>query len=501
MKSFSKSKLMAHRQCAKRLWLEFHRPDLREDSAASEARFKVGHEVGEIARRIYDPNEKGILLDVGRDGYDAVFRESTALLQSTSPVFEAGFAANGAYAFADVMLPARAKGQKGWRMVEVKSSSEVKDYHRDDAAVQAFAARGAGVPLLSIALAHIDTSWTYPGGGDYAGLLVEHDLTGEAYSREAEVRQWIAGARVVVEQPEEPGIQMGRHCGEPWPCGFAGYCESQAPQVEYPVQWLPRATSKGLRQLFEQGVVDMRDVPDDLLNERQLRVKKHTLSRRRFFDAEGAAKALAGKGLPAYFLDFETIQFAVPIWKGTRPYQQTPFQFSLHRLSRTGKLAHQGFLDLSGSDPSKAFAEALIAACGERGPVFAYNAPFENTRIKELAERYPRLRRELLAIVERVVDLRPVAEKHFYHPNQQGSWSIKKVLPAIAPDLNYEGLDGVQDGGMAMAVYLEAIHPETSAARKAEIEAQLTAYCKLDTYAMVRLWQFFIGESVAVRVT
>ena len=294
-------------------------------------------------------------------------------------------------------------------------------------------------------------------------------------------------------QPDEPDFPMGRQCSDPWPCGFAGYCASEAPRIEYPVQWLPRATSKGLRQLFEEGVTDMRDVPDDLLNERQLRVKAHTLAGQRYFDAAGAKQALSGSGLPAYFLDFETIQFAVPVWKGTRPYQQIPFQFSVHRLSRTGKLEHQGFLDLSGSDPSKAFAEALIAACGERGPVFVYNAPFENTRIKELAERYPRLRRDLLAIVERVVDLRPVAEKHFYHPDQQGSWSIKKVLPAVAPDLKYEDLDGVQDGGMAMAAYLEAIHPETSATRKAQIEAQLTRYCELDTYAMVRLWQFFVG--------
>ena len=199
--------------------------------------------------------------------------------------------------------------------------------------------------------------------------------------------------------------------------------------------------------------------------------------------------------LPALFLDFETIQFAVPIWKGTRPYQQIPFQFSLHRLGRNGTLEPQSFLDLSGHDPSKGFAEALISACGERGPVFVYNAGFETARIRELAERFPRLKRSLLAINERVVDLLPVARDRYYHPSQQGSWSIKKVLPVVAPDLSYSDLDGVQDGGMAMKAFMEATANQTAAARKAQIKQQLLDYCALDTLAMVRLWQFFSGRT------
>ena len=168
----------------------------------------------------------------------------------------------------------------------------------------------------------------------------------------------------------------------------------------------------------------------------------------------------------------------------------------MHRLSRTGKLEQQAFLDLSGKDPSKAFAEALLAACGERGPIFVYNAGFETARIRELAERFPRLATQLLALNERVVDLLPVARDHYYHPSQRGSWSIKAVLPALCPDLNYADLKGVQDGGMAMEVFLEALSPQASATRKAEIERQLLDYCALDTYAMVRLWSAFTGKAV-----
>ncbi len=237
----------------------------------------------------------------------------------------------------------------------------------------------------------------------------------------------------------------------------------------------------------------MRDVPDDYLNDVQRRVKSHTLSGQPYFDSQGAAAELAQHALPAYFLDFETIQFAVPIWKGTRPYSQIPFQFSLHRLSESGELQHRDFLDLSGEDPSLAFAEALIAACDQSGPVYVYNAGFETARVKELAVRFPNLKTALHAINARVVDLLPIARRHFYHPSQQGSWSIKAVLPAIADDLRYDTLSGVQDGTMAMSAYLEAIKASCTGERNIQIRGQLLNYCRLDTLALVRVWQHFSG--------
>lgn len=499
MRTLSKSKLLAFRQCPRRLWLEIHRPKLRDDSAATQASFTVGHQVGDIARQLYDPKGKGVLIDPQADGFEAAFARTQALLQSAQPIFEAGFRAEGALALADVMLPIKKNGKKTWRMVEVKSSTSVKDYHRDDAAVQAFVARTSGVPLSGIALAHIDSDWTYPGAGDYAGLLRENDLTEEAFGRGDEVRSWIAEAQQIVAKRKEPAVKTGKRCGDPYACGFLAHCQSLEPQAEQPIRWLPGHLSKGLQAHIDaHGLTELRDVPDELLNDKQQRVKAVTLSGKPNFDQKAAAKALAAHKLPAYFLDFETIQFAVPIWKDTRPYQQIPFQFSVHRLSRTDKLEQQAFLDLSGADPSKAFTDALIAACGARGPIFVYNAGFETARIRELSERFPRLAKPLLALNERVVDLLPVARAHYYHPSQQGSWSIKAVLPALCPELNYGDLDGVQDGSMAMDAFLEALAPQTSQTRKAEIEQQLLAYCALDTYAMVRLWSIFSGSALKV---
>jgi hypothetical protein len=380
-------------------------------------------------------------------------------------------------------------------MVEVKSSTQVKKYHRDDAALQAYVAQQAGVPLASIALAHIDGNWVYSGDGNYQGLLTEQDLSHEAFARGSEVAVWIGEAQAVSQQVVEPERRTGRHCSEPYACGFLDYCESREPRAEYPARWLPRVQAKALKDwIDQQRAADMRDVPDNLLSQLQLRVKTHTLSGQVYFDAAGAAADLSPYSLPAYFLDFETIQFAVPIWRGTRPYQQIPFQFSVHRLSDAFVLEHQSFLDLSGADPSQAFAESLVRCCEVVGPVFVYNAGFERARIRELARRFPDLQGPLLAINARIVDLLPIAQQRYYHPSQRGSWSIKKVLPAVAPDLHYQALDGVQDGAMAMSAYLEATHLATMRERKQQIEQELLAYCSLDTYAMVRLWQFFAGR-------
>lgn len=495
MRNFSKSKLLALRQCPKRLWLEINQPELREDSSATQASFQIGHQVGDIAQRLYDPQGRGALIDVQREGFDAAFARTTELIHSSdAPIFEAGFCAAGALAFADVMLPVRRDGKTAWRMVEVKSSTCVKDYHRDDAAVQAFLARSAGVPLQAIALAHIDSTWVYPGGGDYRGLLVEHDLTEEAFSRASEVQTWIQDARQVLASKTPPATEIGVQCNQPYACGFQAHCGQDAVQPVHPVHWLPYIGAKA-QALADQGITELAEVPDEMLNERQLRVKTHTLANSVFFDAAGAAADLAAHALPAYFLDFETAQFAVPLWAGTRPYQQNCFQFSLHKLSRSGALTHHEFLDTSGADPAMPFAQALIAACGKRGPVFVYNAGFEITRMRELAQRHPAFASGLMAIIDRVVDLLPIARERYYHPSQEGSWSIKKVLPAVVPELSYDDLDGVQDGGMAMEAFSEAIHPDTTPERKNQLTRQLLAYCQLDTYAMVRLWQVFAGRS------
>lgn len=495
MRNLSKSKIIAFRQCPKRLWLELHRPDLRDDSA-SEMVFAIGNQVGDIARQIYDTEGNGKLIDVSEIGWDAAYSETSAWLSGTAaPLFEAAIRIEGALALADVMLPEPGDNGLRWHMLEVKSSTGVKDYHLEDLAVQTYIASKAGIDLASASLAHVDNSFVYPGGGDYRGLLKAVDLTDEVRVMAGEVATWIAEAQEVAALKDEPEIETGPHCSDPFGCPFLHHCNRGKPIFDFPLSSLYRLGDRKLEELEELGHDDLRDVPDEHLSPVNRLIKSQSLSGEAWFDAEGAAADLAPHTGTAYFLDFETIGFGVPIWKGTRPYQQLPFQFSLHIVTPDGEMGHKEFLDLSGDDPSEAFARSLIESCGTAGPVFVYNAGFENGVMRSLAERFPLLSPGLLAIIDRVVDLLPIARNRYYHPNQHGSWSIKAVLPAVCPDLTYDSLEGVQDGMAAQGAFLEAMAPETTPERKVEIERQLLAYCELDTLAMVRLWEFFRGRN------
>lgn len=493
MPNLSKSKILAYRQCPKRLWLEIHKPELRDDSA-SEVVFAIGNRVGEVARQVFDPHGNGAFIDIGVLGHaEAIRQSSTLLTEGTGPVFEAGITASGALAYADVMLPDRSDGTLRWRMIEVKSSAGVKDYHRDDIAVQSFIAAEAGVPLASISVAHINSEFIYFGGERYEGLFEVVDLTEETVDRHDEVREWLTLAHEIANQPEEPAIETGNHCSNPFTCGFCDYCNRDKIWPEYPLGSLPRLQANRRAAIEETGVDDLRDAPDELLNAIQKRVKESSVTGEVYFNEEAAAAELGIYGFPAYFLDFETIAFAVPTWEGTRPYQQIPFQFSLHIMHGDGSMEHHGFLDLTGVNPSQACAVELIRLCGTQGPIFAYNAGFESRVIRELAERFSDLAPHLNAIASRLVDLLPIARRHYYHPSQHGSWSIKAVLPALCPELSYDSLEGVQDGNMAQTAYQEAIALGTSPGRKEQLRQQLHEYCKLDTLAMVRIWEAFRG--------
>jgi len=512
----SKSKLVAFRLCPKRLWLAVNRPSLREVSDATARNFDAGHQVGAVARRVYDARERGTLVDIDDLGFAGALRRSRALLgaKSPQPVFEAGFAAAGVLAFADVMLPATRprsgmppERSTSWRMIEVKSTTTLKDYHRDDVAIQTFAALQSGIELSAVAVAHLNKGSVYPGDRNYGGLFCEVDLTAEVMTRQAEVAEWVDDAHRFSQRQREPRQAMGAQCAEPFECAYRAHCEARTPPVKaakYPVIWLPQVRTTALKERIaalsaQARAPDMRHIDDSLLSTEQLRVKTATLAGKVAFDRRKSRAALAPHGEAPTFLDFETIAFAVPRWAGTTPWQQVPFQFAAHRVEADGTLSEHGHLDLTGNDPRPGLVRALVHTFGgthRARPVFAYNAGFERTCLEQLAAAVPRHRRELLDIAARLVDLLPVTRAHYYHPAQCGSWSIKQVLPTIAPDLDYQALDGVQHGQAAQDVYLEAIAAETSEQRRTQIDAQLRDYCALDSYAMVVLWAKLAGRAV-----
>jgi len=494
MRQLSKSKLIAYRQCPKRLWLEIHRPELRDDSG-SEAAFATGHTVGAVAQEVFDVDGKGINLDPNEIGWEEAAKKTIEAINSgESPVFEAYFSIPGALALADVMRPDPDCSGLNWEMIEVKASASVKDYHRDDLAVQTYIAHNYGVSLSRIGLAHIDTSFVYPGNDDYEGLFHVVDLTEEAKSRHVEVETWLREAQGVAAQEDEPTVEVGDHCTKPYTCSFCPYCHEGIEAQEDPLGMLPNLSPQK-RALIEQELSDsehleLASVDDELLSATQILVKHAHLSGETYFKAEAARKVLkAYRGIPC-FLDFETVRFAVPIWAGTKPYQNIPFQYSLHRVASDGKIHHTEFLKLEGGDPRRALTEKLIEDCGQEAPVFVYNATFERGVIRELANWFPDLKPMLDPLLERIVDLHPITKRHYYHPSQNGSWGLKAVAPAIAPELSYSDLEGVQVGTDAGVAYLEAIAPETAGERREELRRQMLEYCKRDTLATVRIWQY-----------
>lgn len=480
----SKSRLLSARQCLKRLHLEVHRPELAVVSAPAEAAFETGHRVGELAHRIYGSDDAVLIPYEGGLGH--ALRKTARLVNDNhpGPIFEATFQFRGVLVRVDVLLPC----DRGWRIVEVKASTEVKDHHVFDCAVQVWVFRGLGYTLDGVALAHVDNTFAYPGDGDYRGLLREEDVGGPVERLLPVVPDWVARAKTAVGD-KVPEVAVGAQCNKPFECPFMQHCwPGNAP---FSLLSLPQARLSTLGQFIAEGIEDIRQLPPDRLTDKQAHVRRITMSGQPEL-LPGAGEFVASLGYPRYFLDFETVSPAIPRWQGTTPYETLPFQWSCHYEPRPGQLEHAEFLDLTGDFPVRRFAESLIRVLGEEGPVLVYSH-YERTVIERLGKRFTDLAPPLAHIVDRLVDLKPVTEQHYYHPDMRGSWSLKSVLPTISADFSYEELQGIQDGTGASEGYLEAIAADTTTERKAELRQQLSSYCRFDTLALHRLLGFLGG--------
>lgn len=479
----SKSRLMSFRQCPRRLWLEKHRPELAEDVPGQQAAFDTGHDVGDVARRLYDTGG-GALVDYD-DGLRSAMRHTAELLaqDSTAPIFEATFERDGLLVRADVLQRERA----GARLVEVKASTSVKPEHIVDCAIQSWVLEATPARPASVAVAHVDNRFVYQGEGNYRGLLVEQDLTGDVTALREQVPAWVRTARRILAG-DEPAAAIGTRCWTPYECPFQGHCWRQ---TAHSIADLP-GIGRRLDQLLAEGHYDLRDLPEELLTTPDQRRVWRAARRGTPELSLAARQEFRELGWPRFYLDFETVNFAVPRWAGTRPYQHLPFQWSLHVEERHGRLQHAEFLDLSGQSPLRATAEALLEVARGDGPVFMYT-PFEKMCLRTLGEFCPELREDLAALSARLVDLLPIVKRHYYHPAMRGSWSIKRLLPTIAPELDY-GLLGVQEGGAAQQAYAEATATGTAAVRREEIRRDLLAYCRQDTLAMVTVARYLEGR-------
>ena len=282
-------------------------------------------------------------------------------------------------------------------------------------------------------------------------------------------------------------MEPGDHCFTPYECPFIPLCIKE--ETEYPVTCFPHLGQKA-KELLEKGIKDIRDIPEDFpFTEIQRIVWEATCSGKPYISSE-LKEILKNLPYPRYYLDFETIHLAVPIWIGTRPYEQIPFQWSCHVEKSPGEIFHREFLEISGSDPRKAFLESLLEVLGNEGPIIVYGT-FERSILKALSESFPEYKPQVEKIISRLVDLCSILRKYYYHPAMKGSWSLKKVLPTIAPEMDYSKLELVQDGATAQAAFATLLLDEIPAETRQAIIESLHVYCRMDTEALVRIVHFF----------
>ncbi len=478
----SKSRLISAWQCAKRVHLEKHHPELGEISAQTESLWATGHLVGEISQRLYGTPDS---IEIAFDKRTGLMLNKTRELidgGADFPIFEATFRYEGVLVRVDVLMPA----VDGWRFIEIKASTSVKEYHVLDCAIQDWVLRNSGVNVTGVALAHINNRFVYPGNDDYDGLLVEHDLTDEVRTLEPTVVDLVGRARDAVTG-SRPDVNVGAHCSSPYDCQFIKYCWPT--DTEYPVSGLGGGKAR-LGEYVALGYRDICDVPADIISaETQQRIHRVTCSGEAEL-LDGARRALEALPYPRYYLDFETIAPAVPFWAGTRPYSPLAIQWSCHVEESRGEFRHEEFLDLSGDPPMRALALELIEYLGEEGPILEWTR-YEEGVLNKLIELYPDLAVPLSRIIDRLYDLHPVVKENYYHPKMLGSWSIKAVMPTINPDMDYAKLEGIREGTGASDGFIEAIKPETSPERRTELDEQLRRYCRFDTEAMVEIVRFF----------
>lgn len=471
----SKTNILAGLQCEKHLHLSLYHPELASQIASPAA--VTGKIVERHARLEYS---QGVLIERTTSDSDPFVQTTQAMHDpSINTLFEAGFSSDDLEVFVDILH----RAGEGWDLIEIKAATSVKDRHIDDVAIQVLALTAAGIALNRIKVMHINKAFVYQGGHDYQGLFLQEDITKQIQRHLPAISKQVERLRLIASGPQ-PIRHIGSHCKRPYVCEYKAYCEKH--DALYPVAWLPNSHTV-MQTLIAREIYDIRDIPADLLtSEIHQWVRNVTISGQPDL-IPGTADTLAQFGYPRYYLDFESIQFAIPIWVGTSPYQQLPFQWSCHIQSDVGRLKHRDFLDTSGNDPRRSFAESVLEACGNTGPIIVYNQSFEKRIIKQLAEQFPDLRESLLALNERMFDLLPVVKKNYYHPQMKGSWSIKHVLPCLVPELSYAELGDVQDGTEAQKAYLDVISGNLDNSETQALLNDLREYCKLDTYAMVAI--------------
>lgn len=479
--TITKSKYMAGVQCLKRLYLLVHHPELGcGKTLADFALLNQGREVGKLARQLF---LGGVEVRTG-DPEEAIrITQELVADPNVTAIYEAAFRAEDIFVRVDI-LQRRRDGK--WRLIEVKSSASIKEEHPEDVAIQYRVLSRCGLDVASCHLAHVNRNYVYQGGNIDPWRFVRiRNLTRSAQSLQSELVFQLRSEFRVLAMPSAPDIPTGKHCVQPVTCEFYDQCNPS--RSNHHVTRLPYIHASAVEELEEMGVQSIRDIPEDFeLSDLQRRAAYCVQTGEPWFSPELPVE-LAKLEYPVYFLDFETVNPAIPRFAGMRPYDHIVFQWSLHVQREPGaEPEHYEFLAEDRSDPRPGFTTSLLAAIRESGSIVVYNQQFEETRLSELAGWLPEFVERIKNIQSRLWDLLPLIRNHVYHPAFAGSYSLKSVLPALVPEMTYEGM-AVADGVDAGLTWESLIRGSMDQAEYERLRNALIDYCRQDTFALFQI--------------
>ncbi len=467
---------------------------LCSEDPARQALFDSGTRIGELAREYYPG---GLLISADHLHIPQALRQTReALASGRDVIYEAAFEHQGILVRVDIL---RRLEDGSLELTEVKSSTKVDlAKHVPDVAIQLYVLHSAGLPVRRANLMHIDRGYIHHGGDTYQArdLFISEDVTDAACRYiDSTLPGTLRDIATWLSADEPPEAKLRNSCRD---CDYyEGYCRPRGP--EYPVGELGRAT-QAIAHLEAAGICDLRELsPDSIEYARMVGLLRasnlgprvvrmlHAIRTGELRIDQGTAEALSELPFPVHFLDFETWNPALPVFAGTRPYEQIPFQWSDHRLLPDGTTDHAAYLAEGAEDPRGGLALELVRRLADDGAVLAYHAPFERDRLQDLACLFPSLEGPLLGIVARLIDLKPIVTDHAYHPGFHGSFSLKAVLPALVPGCGYDDL-AIKDGSGATLAYerLRLMPPGTERDR---LRADMLAYCAQDTWGMVEIYR------------
>ena len=478
----SKSRFLSGYQCHLRLWNDYHATfQVDEPSTAQLAVFSTGQEVGELAcKRL--PTGRLISHD-HRHFDDALSDTKEALEKATAPaLFEAAFEFDGLIARADII---ERLSEGGWRLIEVKSTLDVKEIHKLDFAFQSYILRNAGLDVREGGVLTLNKDYVYDGQSlDLDALFRLHDLINYADDMVDVVAEFALELQSTITQAEAPVIAVSDHCFDPYPCPYYHNCAQNVTFPEHGIAELGRLSKKLREEIQERAIDEVGDIPSDFsLNKRQEIIRLAVVEDRPIVHYKNLA-AIDAIEQPIHYLDFETFAPAIPRFAGTTPYETIPFLFSLHSEREGREHEHTEYLHEENTDPRPQLTEHLIRAVGNVGAICTFSK-YERSIIDKLRVANPEYAHELAAIRARLVDLLDFVRRGYYHPDFQGSLSLKRILPVLCPELGYDDL-AIADGRAAGLQYIAALDTKDTKERFT-IFNDLRKYCRRDTLATLQV--------------